>query len=307
MLNQPITINAAMAAFVLAALWGGNTPSIKVALEGLPPLALAGVRFILGALTVLAWVLYERIPLKPQKGEYRLLFFLTILFVLQIYFLHLGTRFTLAAHSGVFVCTAPFFIALLAHYFLPDDRLSVPKIAGMLCSFAGIVMIFAEGFLTSATDYLLGDAIVLVSGFLLGARQIYTKRLTQTMHPARLLFWQATFSIPIFFALSALFERNETFYIDRDVALAIAYQGIVIAGFCFIFWTILLRRYNASKLGVFSFVSPISGVAISYWLLNEPITNALIGGVLLVGLGIAIAAYPHESKRSTEDSPEESQ
>lgn len=307
MLNQPITINAAMAAFVLAALWGGNTPSIKVALEGLPPLALAGVRFILGALTVLAWVLYERIPLKPQKGEYRLLFFLTILFVLQIYFLHLGTRFTLAAHSGVFVCTAPFFIALLAHYFLPDDRLSVPKIAGMLCSFAGIVMIFAEGFLTWATDYLLGDAIVLVSGFLLGARQIYTKRLTQTMHPARLLFWQATFSIPIFFALSALFERNETFYIDRDVALAIAYQGIVIAGFCFIFWTILLRRYNASKLGVFSFVSPISGVAISYWLLNEPITNALIGGVLLVGLGIAIATYPHESKRSTEDSPEESQ
>lgn len=300
MLNHPINSKAALAAFLLSALWGGNTPSIKVALEGLPPLALAGVRFILGALTVLVWVLYKRVPLKPQRREYRLLLFLTVLFVLQIYFLYLGTRLTLAAHSGVFVCTAPFFIAILAHYFLPDDRLSIPKIAGMLCSFAGIVMIFAEGFLTSATDYLLGDAIVLASGFLLGARQIYTKRLTQTIHPARLLFWQAAFSIPIFFILSAIFERNETFYVDRDVALAVAYQGFVIAGFCFIFWTVLLRRYNASKLGVFAFVSPITGVAISYWILSEPITRALIGGVLLVGLGIAIATYPSVPKPQTE-------
>ena len=304
MLNHPITVKAALAAFILTALWGGNTPSIKVALEGLPPLALAGVRFTIGALTVLVWVLYERIPLKPKPGEYRLLFFLTILFVLQIYSLHLGTQFTLAAHSGVFVCTAPFFIALLAHYFLPDDRLSVPKIAGMLCSLLGIVIIFAEGFLASVTDYLIGDAIVLISGFLLGARQIYTKRLTQSMHPAKLLFWQATFSIPIFFALSALLERGQTFYVNRDIALAIAYQGIVIAGFCFIFWTILLRRYNASKLGAFAFVSPISGVAISYWLLSEPITSALIFGVLLVGLGIAITTYPADSKPGFKETPE---
>ncbi|MCH2614490.1 MAG: DMT family transporter [Opitutales bacterium] len=304
MLNHPITVKAALAAFILTALWGGNTPSIKVALEGLPPLALAGVRFTIGALTVLVWVLYERIPLKPKPGEYRLLFFLTILFVLQIYSLHLGTQFTQAAHSGVFVCTAPFFIALLAHYFLPDDRLSVPKIAGMLCSLLGIVIIFAEGFLTSVTDYLIGDAIVLISGFLLGARQIYTKRLTQSMHPAKLLFWQATFSIPIFFALSALLERGQTFYVNRDIALAIAYQGIVIAGFCFIFWTILLRRYNASKLGAFAFVSPISGVAISYWLLSEPITSALIFGVLLVGLGIAITTYPADSKPGFKETPE---
>ena len=304
MLNHPITVKAALAAFILTALWGGNTPSIKVALEGLPPLALAGVRFTIGALTVLVWVLYERIPLKPKPGEYRLLFFLTILFVLQIYSLHLGTQLTLAAHSGVFVCTAPFFIALLAHYFLPDDRLSVPKIAGMLCSLLGIVIIFAEGFLASVTDYLIGDAIVLISGFLLGARQIYTKRLTQSMHPAKLLFWQATFSIPIFFALSALLERGQTFYVNRDIALAIAYQGIVIAGFCFIFWTILLRRYNASKLGAFAFVSPISGVAISYWLLSEPITSALIFGVLLVGLGIAITTYPADSKPGFKETPE---
>jgi drug/metabolite transporter (DMT)-like permease len=291
MLNQAITAKAAVGAIIICAVWGGNTPSIKVALEGLPPLALAGVRFILGALTVLVWVLVARIPLKPNRREWRFLFTLTALFVLQIYLLHAGTQFTLAAHSGVFVSTGPFFLAIFAHFFLPGDRLSTIKIVGMSVSFVGVVLIFAEGFLVSATDYVVGDAIVLISGMLLGARQVYTKTLTQSIHPARLLFWQAALSVPVFFALSAIFERGATFHLDARIITAIVYQGVVIAGLGFIFWTILLRRFNASRLGVYVFIAPISGVVISYFLLGEPISNALIVGVILVGIGIAVVHF----------------
>ena len=161
----------------------------------------------------------------------------------------------------------------------------------MSLSFLGIVLIFAEGFLISATDYLLGDAIVLISGLLLGARQVYTKTISQSMHPARLLFWQATLSIPVFFGLSAIFERDATYYWDARIITAVFFQGVVIAGLCFIFWTLLLRRYNASRLGVFAFIAPVSGVAISYFLLGEPISNTLIVGVVLVGVGIAVVQF----------------
>jgi drug/metabolite transporter (DMT)-like permease len=288
MLNQNINAKAAVAAILISVMWGGNTPSIKVALEGMPPLALAGVRFILGALTVLAWILVARIQLKPSREELRLFFSLLVLFVLQIFLLHYGTRFTLAAHAGVFVSTGPFFLVIFAHFFLPGDRLNLIKIVGMSVSFAGVVLIFAEGFMVSATDFLVGDAIVLLSGVLLGARQVYTKSLTQSIHPARLLFWQATLSVPVFFLLSAIFERNATFKMDAPIAFAIFYQGVVIAGVCFIFWTVLLRRFNASRLSVFGFIAPISGVVISYYMLGEPISKALIIGVLLVGVGIVV-------------------
>jgi len=288
MLNHTITVKAAIAAIILSILWGGNTPAIKIALEGVPPLALAGVRFIMGAVTVLVWVLWSRIPLKPNRQERQLLFFLLLLFVLQIYTLHAGTDFTLAAHAGVFVLTAPLFVTLLAHFFLPGDRLNPYKIAGLSLSFAGIVVIFAEGFLVSATDYLIGDAIVILSGFLLGARQVFTKTLTQSIHPARLLFWQATLSVPVFFILSLIFEDLDSIYLDTRIVLSIVYQGVIVAGLCFIFWTLLLHRYNASRLSVFGFVSPIAGVIFSHFLLGEPITNALIIGGLLVAAGIAV-------------------
>ncbi len=288
MLNHSISVKAAAAAIILSILWGGNTPAIKIALEGVPPLALAGVRFIMGALTVLAWVLWSRIPLRPNRKERQLLFFLLLLFVLQIYTLHAGTDFTLAAHAGVFVLTAPLFVTLLAHFFLPGDSLNSYKIAGLSLSFAGIVVIFAEGFLVSATDYLIGDAIVILSGFLLGARQVFTKTLTQSIHPARLLFWQATLSVPVFLLLSYIFEDLDSIYLDTRIVLSIVYQGVVVAGLCFIFWTLLLHRYNASRLSVFGFVSPIAGVIISHFLLGEPITNALFIGGLLVAAGIAV-------------------
>jgi len=288
MLNQPITFKAAAAAILLGTLWGGNTPAIKIALEGVPPLALAGIRFIMGALTVLVWVMVARIPLRPNRNERRLLFFLVILFVLQIYTLHSGTGYTLAAHAGVFVLTAPLFVTLLAHFFLPGDRMNKFKVVGLTFSFAGIIVIFAEGFVTSATDYLIGDAIVILSGFLLGARQVFTKTLTQSIHPARLLFWQATLSVPVFFILSYLFEDLSAIRLDTKIVLSIVYQGVVVAGLCFIFWTLLLHRYNASRLSVFGFISPIAGVVISHLLLGEPITHALLLGGTLVAAGIAV-------------------
>tara|TARA_B100001123_G_scaffold439607_1_gene576812 strand:+ start:3774 stop:4667 length:894 start_codon:yes stop_codon:yes gene_type:complete len=292
MLNHPITAKVACVAILLSLLWGGNSPSIKIGLEGFPPFAMAGVRFILGALTVFVWVLVARIPLKMNRAERRLMFFLVSVFVLQICLLHLGTGFTLASHSGVFISTGPFFLALFAHFFLPNDKLSPIKVAGMALSFVGVVLIFGEGFLASATEYLLGDALVLMSGIILGARQVYTKTLTQSIHPARLLFWQASLSIPIFFVLSAVFESGHTITINTRVVFGIIYQGVVIGGLCFIIWTVLLWRYNASSLGVFGFITPISGVVISYLILGEPISNALILGVILVGAGITVANLP---------------
>jgi drug/metabolite transporter (DMT)-like permease len=44
----------------LAALWGGHPVAVKIGLEDAPPLYLAGLRFVLGGLTVLAWAWWTR-------------------------------------------------------------------------------------------------------------------------------------------------------------------------------------------------------------------------------------------------------
>ena len=65
--------------------------------------------------------------------------------------------------------------------------------------------------------------------------------------------------------------------------------GLVVAGLCFILLVFLIRDYSASRLGVFSFATPIVGVLLSAWLLGEEISPVLWMSVVLVALGIIIA------------------
>ena len=130
--------------------------------------------------------------------------------------------------------------------------------------------------------------MVLTSGLLLGARQVYTKKLTQYIHPARLLLWQAALSLPMFILLSALLEDLNTTVISPGVVGAIFYQGLVVAGFCFLVSVTLLRRYRASRLGAFGFITPVVGVVSSNLMLGEVISATLLISVLMVGIGVAI-------------------
>ena len=290
-LNERLTPAAGCLASLTAILWGGNNIAIKFALMGFPPFALAAIRFVLGAAFILIWVYVSRVPLRMESGERQGLFLLAFLFTVQIYLMNAGIHHTLAGRSTIFISTHPFFIALFAHILLPGDRLSPLKIVGMTLSFLGVILIFAESLVMGDYQYLLGDLMVLTSGLLLGLRIVYTKRLTQGIHPGKLLLWQAALSIPAFLLLSLIFEGDYSYQLKTEVVLGILYQGLVIAGFGFMIHTILLQRYVASKLGVFHFATPLFGVVFSNILLGEAISIGLIGSMILVAAGITIVNY----------------
>jgi drug/metabolite transporter (DMT)-like permease len=287
MRNDNLTLKAGFLNLLTAILWGGNSVSIKFALAGIPPLCLAGIRFLLGGLVVLIWAKALGLSLQLQAHERKGIAGLVCIFLTQIYLLNAGTAHTLASRSTIFISAYPFFTAFFAHFFIAGDRISTSKVIGMILAFAGVISVFAESIVLSDFQYVLGDLMVLCSAMLLGARQIYLKRLTQNMHPGKVLIWQAAPSLPIFFALSALFE-TQPIHINLSVVSGVLYQGLVVAGFCFILLTSLLQRYSASKLAVFGFTTPIIGVIISNQLLGDPISPGILLSLALVGVGITI-------------------
>jgi drug/metabolite transporter (DMT)-like permease len=286
--NERLTLRVACLATLMAVLWGGNNIAIKFSLAGIPPFALAGIRFLAGSLIVLAWVFIERVSLKMESGEKGSLVLLAFLFTAQIGLLNVGVHHTLAGRATILISTHPFFIGIFAHVLIPGDRMKPLKILGMTLSFLGVVFILAESFVLEDFQYLLGDFLILGSALLLGLRLVYIKRLTQGIHPGRLLLWQSALSIPMFFLFSLIFEGNFVYQWNTEIAAGLFYQGVIIAGIGFIISTKLYQRYVASHLGVFHFVTPIIGVVFSNILLGEGISLGLIGSMVLVALGIAI-------------------
>ena len=165
--NEAVGLKAGTLAVVTAVLWGGNPVAIKVGLDGVPPAAMAGLRFALGALTVWVGALFAGIQLRIPPSEWKGLGGLALLFALQIWLLNAGTQYTTASRSGVVVNIYPFFTAFFAHL-LVGDRLGLGQWFGLLISFAGVVLLFWESLALAETQYLLGDAMVAASGLLLG-------------------------------------------------------------------------------------------------------------------------------------------
>jgi drug/metabolite transporter (DMT)-like permease len=121
---------------------------------------------------------------------------------------------------------------------------------------------------------------------LLGVRQVYIRWLVQHIEPTRTVVWQMAWSVPLFLAIAAVSEPPAYGRVTREAIAAISYQGVVIAGICFIVWAELLKRHPAGTLSMFAFLVPLTGVALSSFFFGEPMRPTLLAGGMLVLAGV---------------------
>src|SRR2546430_16334079 len=88
---------------------------------------------------------------------------------------------------------------------------------------------------------------MVVSAFILAERTIYLARAVQRVDPVKLLLSQVLIGTAIFVVVSLVFEPSPTRWTVR-LATSIAYQGVPVAGFNFVFNVWLLRRDRLSAL-----------------------------------------------------------
>ena len=271
---------------LIVSLIGGGAFAVKLGLQGIPPLKMAFFRCILGLVAVGGLGFYLGMSMRMRFKELPRLLLIALLYILHTITLNVGTQNTTAARSTIFFTLYPLFTVVFGHFWLPNDRLSFTKVVGVLTAFSGTFVTFAPNFRGGGTTTLIGDFIVILAAVFLGLRIVLTKVFVQDIYPYRLLFWLLSLSIPCFLGLSYLFEREQPIQWTLASSTGLIYQGWIITGFCFLALTWTLRKYKASKLVVFSFLMPVSGVLLSYLLLGDELTPSVLVGTGLVAAGI---------------------
>ena len=301
--RRPLTLRAGLFALLLSALWGGNPVAIKAGLEDAPPLRLGWLRIVIGGIVVLAWALVTRRSLHVARHERKPLFYLGCLFAVQLAFMNIGQDFTTAGHAVVIITTFPLWTSVIAHFYVPGDRLSRGRFVGAMVAYSGIVVLFSRG-IGNPGEFLLGDFLLLISAILLGARQVYLSNSSQAIEPQKLLLSQSVVGTVTFVTASLVLEPD-AYNWTGQLIVALAYQGAVIAGFGFIGSVWLLQRYLPSRVSVIWIIQPVFGVLLSWWLLGETVGPELYAGAALVIAGSYLAqragsasAAPVERRRS---------
>ncbi len=271
---------------LVVSLMGGGALAVKLGLQGFPPLKMAFLRCILGLVVVGGLGFYFGMSMRLRFEEVPRLLILAALHTLHIITLNVGTQLTTASRATIFFTLYPLFTVLFGHFWIPNDRLSATKTVGICIAFSGVLLALIPNLQGLSTGYLIGDLIVILSACFLALRITLTKGFVQEIHPYRLLVWLLVLNIPCFYILSLIFEGNTPIKWTLQSSIGLLYQGWIVTGFCFLVLISLLRKYKSSKLVVFSFLMPVSGVLFSYLFLGDEMTPSILMGTGLVAAGI---------------------
>jgi drug/metabolite transporter (DMT)-like permease len=286
--RKPLDAPAVSLMVLLCLIWGIGHVAAKLAAPGLSLVFQSGVRSLVATLLLLAWVRYQGVALWQRDGTLWAGIGAGVLFAGEFIFIFAGLAWTDAARMVVFVYLAPCVTALGLHFLVPQERLSALQGMGVAIAFAGVALAFGDGF-ANDRGTLPGDLFGVLGAVLWAATTILI-RVTRlaAVSATKALFYQLGVSGPVLLAASWLMGEPGVKELTPLVVGAMAYQCVVVAFASYLAWFWLLRHYLATRLSVFSFLTPLFGVLAGVLILGEPLTAWFAGATLLVGTGIAM-------------------
>jgi drug/metabolite transporter (DMT)-like permease len=276
---------------LLTLSWGMNQVAIKIANEGYNPVFLTVARSAIAAVLVFAWCRWRGIALFERDGTLGAGVLAGVMFGVEFVLIFFGLDYTTAARGVLMINTMPFWVLIGAHFLL-GERMSRGRFVGLLLAFGGVVLVFSDELSLPDPAALKGDLMLLVAGLLWGATTIVIKRskLSQVSAEKTLLYQlviSAVFAAPLIPLAGPIL---------RDVsALAtgsLLFQAVFVVAFTYVLWFWLMRRYPASGLSSFTFLSPVFGVLGGGLLLGEPLSWRIFAALALIAAGLLVVNRP---------------
>jgi len=295
--NPNVGLRAGVAIILLCILFGANVVAIKVTYEGFGVFSAACLRFGMAAMTIALWALLGGRSFRLADGQWKPLLIYSILFTVQLSLFYVGLSRTYASRGTLLINMLPFFVLILAHFFIPGDRITRRKLIGLILGFGGVVCVFS-GKEVLTGDIRSGDGLVFLATCIWAGNAVYIKRVISTFNPFHIVFYSMLFSLPFFLIGACWFDDVVLKTFSWRALAALFYQTFVTASFGFIAWNSLLKTYGAVTLHSFVFIMPLVGLVLSGWLLSEPLSPNLWLALILIVAGILVVHF-----RTSEELP----
>ncbi|MFT8463296.1 DMT family transporter [Acetobacter persici] len=291
--RKPLDATATSLMVGLCFCFGLQQVALKAAAQDMAPILQISLRSGLAALLVVGLMLARRERLVQISRTWKPGLAVGVLFFLEYLFTGQSLRYTSASRSVVFLYTSPIFAALILHFMEASERMAPRQWAGILLAFCGIAVAFL-GHQTVAGQgadlSLLGDALALLAGASWGVTTVVIRMSSLATVPAKqTLLYQLAGACVLLFPMAVLLHQT-AFTVTPILLLSLGYQVFILSFVAFLLWFWLLRHYQASRIGVLSFMTPLFGVLLGAVLLHEPVEPGFVTGALLVVAGLVLVS-----------------
>ena len=283
------TRRAYLAWAVVCVVWGTTYLAIRVAIETIPPLLMAGVRRIVAGSVLIAIlkVRGERLP-GPRTWPA-----LTLLGILLLGF---GNGAVVWAEQTVPSGLAALLVAMIPFWLVSVDvamggqRLNARRTAGLAVGFAGIVLlVWPEIHVGAGGGPFLGGVIstqLACAGWALGS--VYAKRRRQEENVIAVAAFQMLFGGICLTIVGLLIGERTVVAFSTRSTTALVYLMTVGSLVGFAAYTYALKHLPVATVSLYAYVNPLIAVALGTLVLDEPLNGRVVvaAGVVLAGMAL---------------------
>jgi drug/metabolite transporter (DMT)-like permease len=278
---------------LLSVVWGGAFFFYKLLDDaGLPPFTIVLGRVGVAALALLPVVALTGRALPRSPRVWGALFVLGGLNnVLPFALIILGEKQLDSGLASVFNATTPIFTALIAQVATRDEKLTAPRIAGIVLGLIGVVLLMGpsvlRGFSVTSAAQLACIGAAVVYGF--GA--VYARRFAALgLDPLVLSTGQLCSSSAIALPLALALEHPWTVIGSLHTATWLAWLGLALpsTALAFVLYFRILATAGATNAASVTFLVPVSAVLLGTLVLHERLAPSTLAGMVVVFAGLAV-------------------
>jgi len=293
---------------ILCGIWGSTWLFIKLGLNDLPPLTFAGIRFLCAS-SILVAIIFARGVRWPRKRSEWLLIAIVgwLQFSLNYGLVFWGEQRIPSGLAAVLQSTFPAFGLVIAHFYLPEERITPKKVMGVLLGVIGVGIVFSDQLSFAGKAALAGSVALVLSAVCGSYGNVLVKAYGTQIDPFVLAAGQMVCGFPPLLALGIATEGNPIHLRWTATAvIALAYLVIVgsVIAFTLFYW--LVRHMDVVNTMLIALVTPVVAILLGMIVLHEKFNWRLFAGAacIISGIGLIVLRKRQKSVAIDEEEPE---
>jgi drug/metabolite transporter (DMT)-like permease len=286
----------------LCGIWGSTWLFIKLGLADLPPLTFAGIRFVIAFLILVTFIWFRGVRLPRASSDWILLALTGVMsFSINYGLVFWGEQYISSGLAALLQATLPAFGLVIAHFYLPAERITPLKIIGVVLGVLGVAIVFSNQLSVAGGKALAGSIALVISSAVVAYSNVLIKARGKHLNPAILAGGQMFFGLIPLFMVGLPLEGNPFYFRWTTMALvAILYLAIVGSVIAFLLYYWLVHNMDVTKSMLIALVTPVVAVILGMLVLNEELGWRTVAGGAMIMSGIALIVVQRSKKESTE-------
>jgi drug/metabolite transporter (DMT)-like permease len=276
----------------LGLVWSTSFLWIKIGVQEIGPMALVAFRMLFGALAAVSIGVFQKVNW-PRDRKTWLIFAILgpTSLAIPIFFISWGELTIDSAVASILNATVPLFTIVIAHFWLHDDKMTVPKVLGLLIGFAGVVILLSEDLSAGAHNSAIGQAAVILAALFYAGSAVAARKFTQHVEGMARAAMPLITSAILMWIVAPLMEKPFLVPTLPITWIAALWLGVLGSGLAMIMYYYLIHEIGPTRTSLVTYLFPLGGVILGVIFLDEHLSWQLLAGSALIVSSLAVVNW----------------